>query len=137
VFYYRDFEGHRETKDRYFVVVGSNETQFFCFTTSTSEKLIKNPNLASQITPLIPRGSECFRKSCVVDCTELIAFDDIQISNYLNSRRVTVEGTLSGERLRWIAQAVKNSTVLNEREQGVVQEALAQYWDPSGVPPAE
>jgi hypothetical protein len=137
VFYYRDFEGHTETKDRYFIVVGANETQFFCFTTSTSQRLIDNPYLASQVTPIIPRGCECFRKSCVVDCTELVAFDDIQISNYLNSRRVTLEGMLSDERLRWIAQTVKKSVVLNARERRVVQDALAQYWEQSEAPPEE
>ena len=150
VFYYRDFEGHTETKDRYFIVVGANEgtclhilpevfneTQFFCFTTSTSERLIYSPSLASQATPIIPKGSECFRKPCVVDCTELVAFDDIQISSYLNSRRVTLEGTLSGERLRWIARTVKKSAVLNERERRVVQDALAEYWERDAEPTGE
>ena len=137
VFYYRDFEGHTETKDRYFIVVGANETQFFCFTTSTSERLIYSPSLASQATPIIPKGSECFRKPCVVDCTELVAFDDIQISSYLNSRRVTLEGTLSGERVRWIARTVKKSAVLNERELRVVQDALAEYWERDAEPTGE
>jgi hypothetical protein len=64
----------------------------------------------------------------------LVAFDDIQISSYLNSRRVTLEGTLSGERLRWIARTVKQSAVLNERERRVVQDALAEYWERDAEP---
>lgn len=124
VFYYRDFEGHTETKDRYFIVVGSDDTNFFCFTTSTSEKLTRNPYLKNQITPVIPKDSECLRKACVVDCTELVAFDDIRLSSYINSKRVTIEGSLSAERLRWISETVKNSTVLNEREQEAVRKAL-------------
>lgn len=64
----------------------------------------------------------------------MVAFDDIQISSYLNSRRVTLEGTLSGERLRWIARTVKQSAVLNERERRVVQDALAEYWERDAEP---
>jgi hypothetical protein len=51
------------------------------------------------------------------------------MSSYLNSRRVTVEGALSDERLAWIARVVKKSEVLNAREQGIVKTALAQFWD--------
>jgi hypothetical protein len=129
VFYYRDFEGHTETKDRYFIVIGCDDVSFFCFTTSTSPTLINHRYLSSQVTPLIPQGAECFRKACVVDCTELHAFDDILLSNYLNSRRVTVEGTLSEERLTWIAKTVRDSTVLSEREQSVVRRALHLFWN--------
>jgi hypothetical protein len=129
VFYYRDFEGHTETKDRYFIVVGSSGTDFFCFTTSTSEWLIENQRLASQVTPVIPMGCECFRKSCFVDCRELLSFDDIQMSSYLNSRRVTIEGTLSTEHLKWIARTVKKSLILNDREISIVKSALSEYWE--------
>jgi hypothetical protein len=129
VFYYRDFEGHNLTKDRYFIVVGIGETDFFCFTTSTSEWLIANQRLATQVTPMIPMGCECFRKSCVVDCRELISFDDIRMSNYLRSGRVTVEGTLSPERLRLVAKTVKNSIILNDRERSIVQNALSEHWE--------
>jgi hypothetical protein len=139
VFYYRDFEGHKATKDRYFIVVGFSSTHFFCFTTSTSERLIESQYLASQVTPIIPAGrGECFRKACVVDCRELVSFDDIRMSNYLRSRRVTVEGTLSPEWLKTVARIVKNSIVLNERDKSIVKSGLSDHWEqeedsPSGA----
>jgi len=129
VFYYRDFEGHTRTKDRYFIVVGTDDTAFFCFTTSTSSYLIDHPYLSSSVTPLIPKGSECFRKDCVVDCTELVVFDDILMSNYLNSGRVTVEGTLSGKGLKLISDVVDKSSVLDERERAMILASLQPFLD--------
>ena len=137
VFYHRDFEGHNVTKDRYFIVVGLSDTDFFCFTTSTSEWVIENPYLSSQITPVIPMGCECFRKACVVDCRELYSFDDILMSNYLNSGRVTVEGALSPERLKLVAKIAKNSIMLNDREIAIVKSALSEHWEPDEESPSE
>jgi hypothetical protein len=129
VFYYRDFEGHDITKHRYFIVVGFSDTEFFCFTTSTSEWLIENRRLANQVTPVIPMGTECFRKSCFVDCRELLSFDDILMSNYLNSGRVTVEGWLSPETLKSVAKTVKHSIILNDREKAIVKNTLSEHWE--------
>ncbi len=130
VFYYRDFEGHTRTKDRYFIVVGVDDTAFFCFNTSTSSFLIiGHPYLSSSVTPLIPNGSECFRKDCVVDCTELVVFDDILMSNYLNSGRVTVEGTLSGKGLKLVADVVNKSSVLDERERAMILASLQRLLE--------
>jgi hypothetical protein len=110
------------------MLLGIDDTRFFCFTTSTSEKLMQSRYLADQITPLIPKGSECLRKSCVVHCGELIAFDDILLSNYLRGKRVTIEGKLTDEHLKWIARVVKGSKVLSEREKNIVGRALVQFW---------
>ena|SRR2546426_758316 len=129
VFYHRDFEGHTRTKDRYFIVVGMDDTAFFCFTTSTSSYLIGHPYLSNSVTPLIPKGSECFRKDCVVDCTELVVFDDILMSNYLNSGRVTVEGMLSRKGLKLVADVVDKSSVLDERERAMILASLQPFLD--------
>lgn len=125
VFYHRQFQGHTETKDRYFIVVGSDDTDFFCLTTSTSQRLISNPKFASEITPVIPSGSECFRKDCVVDCKELHLFDDIVLSSYIGSGRVTVEGTVSEQTLQWITSTVSGSQLLSPREKKAILSNLS------------
>jgi hypothetical protein len=136
VFYFLDFEGHTQTKDRYFVVVGFSDTHFFCFTTSTTGYLAHDGLLRAQVTPLIPVGCECFPKECFIDCKELIAFDDIMLSSYLNSGRVTIKGILSPERLRMVAKTVKYSIVLNDRDKATIKSALGEHW-PDDEPPGE
>jgi hypothetical protein len=126
VLYYRQFQGHTDTKDRYFIVVAMDETHFYCLTTTTSVNFIGNPRFASERTPPIPLGSECFRRECVVDCTELHSLDDILISNYLNSKRVTIDGTISTVTARCILNTSTSNScrLLSPRDKKRISEGL-------------
>jgi len=113
VFYHREFEGHSETKDRYFVVAAVDDASFHCFTTTTSEFVIKNPHLKTEVTALIPKGSACLPKECVIDCRELHSFDDILMTNRLSANRVTIEGSLPVEYLRELATTIRGTRTLD------------------------
>lgn len=113
VFYHREFDGHTETKDRYFVVAAIDETTFHCFTTTTSELVINNPRLKTETTSLIPKGATCLPKECVIDCREIHTFDDILMTNRINTGRVTVEGKLPAEYLRQLATTIRGTRTLD------------------------
>jgi len=73
---------------------------------------------------IIDGGTTCLPKTCVVDCRFLHLFDDILMSNRLNTGRVYVVGELPIEHLQSICDTVQASKVLERNKKPAIIEAL-------------
>jgi hypothetical protein len=126
IFFHREFECNDGTvKDRYFVVVGSDETSFHCLTTSTQEYLRATARFSTETSCIIDAGTTALPKTCVVDCRFLYAFDDIIMSNRLSTGRASVVGQLPNEYLESVYEGVKSSRVLETKKKAPVLGTLA------------
>lgn len=131
VFLHFGFDGHTQVKDRYFVVVASESCSFLCFTASTQAYLTANPKFRTEVTPAIRARDECFPKDCVIDCRNLIPFDDVLLSSYLTSGRVKPVGALSLAGVAAILKTVQASRILALKDKRIVAEALRAILSPS------
>ena len=126
VFFHRQFECHDGSiKDRYFVVVRIDSSAFYCFTASTQEYL-RTPVFASEVSCLIKRGTTCLPKDCVIDCRFIEKFDDILMSNRLNTNNACVHGQLPPYLLQSIHDAVSTSRLLEKKKKRPILESLGR-----------
>jgi hypothetical protein len=131
VFFYRNFEDSVEVvKDRHFLVVHADDRNFYCFTAATQTYFDVNPRLKNEATPLIPKGCAGLPKPCRIDCRFLYEFDDIVLSNRLNTNRARVEGIMSGAYLQLVRDTVFNGKVLERQKKDMVIASLDAALDP-------
>jgi hypothetical protein len=121
-FFHRLYEGAKETKDRYFIVVATTEVSFLCFTTSAQPYLLKR--FAEHVVH-VPLGTSCLPKECVVDCRNVCSFGDIELNSKLNSGTVAVYGDIDDALLLRIAQRVKVAKLLDRGVRRHIVETLS------------
>jgi hypothetical protein len=115
IIFYEKFEGHEETKDRYFVIISNKAALVECFTTTTQLHAKNSPKLANEYCEIL-EGECCLPKRCFVDFRSIYPFDDIQLGSRLRSKSVKRLGCLVPELLSRIRASLANSRSLSPDE---------------------
>lgn len=124
VVFHEKFDGHNGLKDRYFIVVLNESPSVQCFTVTTQPHAETKPRLATEFCQ-IATGECCLPKRCFVDFRRVYSFDDIQMSSWINSKRVKEIGFLPDELIARIEESLHRSRMLSDAEKEPLLRGLA------------
>ncbi len=110
--FHEKFEGAQGLKDRYFLVIHNEPPFVECFTTTTVDHPQRQPKLTTEFFEIVA-GECCLPKRCFVDFRNIYAFDDIQLSSYLRSKRVRHIGDFPRPLLSRMSKALQGCRSLS------------------------